>query len=72
MNVCEKPAFMGYGGSTVEFETKVYTYREFEIRIPMRPGSFPPDQVTEEYPWTVSGYSLDEAMAEIDELLDDN
>ena len=67
----EQVQFVGYGGSGVEYETKVYTYRGMEIRIPCKPDTFPPDEVTHEYPWTFSGYSLEDAISEVDDLLDE-
>lgn len=68
--VKDAPKFIGYGGSAVEYETKVYTYRGMEIRIPQRPDVFHPDDVSAEYA-CFSAHTLEEATEEVDELLDE-
>ena len=71
----EEADFMGYGGSTVDYETKVYSYRGVEIRIPTHPDIFPPEEVVEEYsggaPAVFSGYDLESAIEEIDEMAEE-
>jgi hypothetical protein len=62
--------FEGYGGSAVEDETKVYTYRGFEIRIPSHPDSFPPDDVEYEYA-CISAFSLADAKETVNDVLDE-
>ena len=62
--------FEGYGGSSVEMETKCYTYRGVEVRIPRRPEVFSPDEVAEEYA-CFSGLTLESACIEIDDLAEE-
>ncbi len=45
----DKVTLIGYGGMSREYETRVYNYQGFEIRVPRCPKLFPPEAVSEEY-----------------------
>jgi hypothetical protein len=62
-----QPIFLGYGGSAVEYETVCYSYRGEQIRIPMHPEIFPPEEVAVEY-GVFSEAELRLAVERIDEL----
>ncbi len=59
---------IGYGGMSVEYETRVYNYRGFEFRVPRCPVRFPPDKVAETYE-CFSAYTWQGSVEAIDDLL---
>lgn len=62
--------FQGYGGMAVEYETACYAYRGEQIRIPLHPEIFPPEEVAVEY-GVFSEAELRLAVERIDELAEE-
>lgn len=45
----EGAVFLGYGGSSVAYETLVFSYQGIEVRFPRLPMMFSPDEVENLY-----------------------
>jgi len=61
---------LGYGGSAVECETLVYSYRGLEVRVPTGGCTMTPEEIEDEYS-AVSADTIDEALERADEILDE-